>query len=135
MVLLLPEARYQRAFFANPGFYTFPDRQKPYPYGLKNLTVPDETIATSLHRNVMLLLGEADTNANQSLLRHNALTDSQGANRYERGQHFFKALKTFSQRLKAPLNWHLITVPGVGHSEGLMAQAAAQLMQDYPLSR
>lgn len=132
MVLLMPEARYQRAIIANAGYYTFPDRNSPYPYGLGGLPQSILPKADCWHRDVVVLLGEADTNASDRELRHGALADAQGLNRYERGLNFFHAVETKAQQWQTVLNWRLVTVPAVGHAMGPMAAAAGRLLQEKP---
>ena len=129
MVLLMPEARYQRAIIANAGFYTFPDPKSPYPYGLGGLPQSILPKADCWHRDVVVLLGQADTNANDRELRHNPLADAQGLNRYERGLNFFHAAETMARQTQTAFSWHLLTVPAVGHAVGPMAAAAAPLLQ------
>ncbi len=126
----MPEARYQRAIIANAGFYTFPDPNSPYPYGLGGLPQSILPKADCWHRDVVVLLGEADTNENDRELRHNPLADAQGLNRYERGLNFFHAVETKAQQWQTALNWRLVTVPAVGHSIGPMAAAAGRILRE-----
>lgn len=44
----------------------------------------------------------------------------QGANRYERGQHAFRAAQALAAERGWPFNWRLAEVPGVGHSAARM---------------
>jgi len=46
-----PEARIRKAVAANAGFYTFPDENLEYPYGLKNTPITDTSSRNLLKNN------------------------------------------------------------------------------------
>jgi len=51
----------------------------------------------------------------------------QGANRLERGEHFFGAVTAASGTLGAKLGWQLAYVPGVSHDGQKMSRASAEI--------
>lgn len=106
--MMIPDARYQLAIMANAGFYTFPDRNLPYPYGFNGLADIHQPVGACLRRNVVVLLGMADTDVNNRELRHNHLADSQGLNRYLRGLHFFQAIVGLAKAWRINLQWQLV---------------------------
>jgi alpha-beta hydrolase superfamily lysophospholipase len=124
-VLFMPEARYARAVAANPGFYTFPTRDAAYPYGLKGTHLTRPVSPAVFGRDVVILLGEADTNREDADLRKTPEADAQGLVRFERGKNYFKTAKRAAEEAKAPFLWRQVTVPGVGHSDAKMSAAAA----------
>ncbi len=63
-----------------------------------------------LSRDVVYLLGEADTERDGSL-SVTCAADLQGATRFERGKRFWQYLQTYY-----PGHHRILTVPGVGHS-------------------
>jgi pimeloyl-ACP methyl ester carboxylesterase len=128
LVLFMPEARYQRAIAANPGFYTFPTPDVAYPYGMEGTPLQTGISNTVFERNFVLMLGTKDTNRHNSVLRKTPQADRQGVNRFERGRNYFKAAQEVAQRGKAKFNWQLVEVPGVGHSDVGMAQPAATIL-------
>jgi hypothetical protein len=73
-------------------------------------------------------LGEKDTDPNHPQLSRTAQAKQQGANRFERGQVFFRAAERQAKKLKVVFNWQLRTVPNVAHSNAGMGRAAAPLL-------
>jgi poly(3-hydroxybutyrate) depolymerase len=122
--LFAPSPEVSRIVVANAGWYTMPDRDIPFPYGLGGMDVSDAALAAALARPVVVLLGEADTDPAHPNLRRNAETDRQGLHRFARGHAFFKSARTAAARLGTPFGWRLVTVPGVAHENAGMARAA-----------
>lgn len=124
--LFMPNARYERAVAANPGWYTMPTYSgHKFPYGLRDSNLAESALRKSFGRNFELLLGTEDTDANDPNLRQTPSAEEQGTTRFERGQNYFRAAKSEADRLGASFNWRLETVPGSHHSDSQMAGAAA----------
>lgn len=117
----------ERAVAANPGWYMIPDYEFPYPYGLKGAPIPEATLRSAFAANFTLLLGKADVSTG-GIIRNNAHTRAQGANRYERGHFYFNRAASIARRMGAPFAWHLREVPGAGHENEDMAPAAAEIL-------
>lgn len=82
--------RLDKAIAANSGWYTVPDTQIEYPYGLKNSGFSDKPTLTHLFSsNLIVALGDKDTDPNDSSLRHTPEADAQGLYRYARGEHYY----------------------------------------------
>lgn len=113
---------------ANAGWYTMPDRNIAFPYGIEDMPLTDEDLAGAFAKQVIILLGEKDNNPNHKVLRHTQQADNQGMNRLERGRYFYNAAKAKAEELGVPFKWQLITVPRVGHNDAGMAAAAARLI-------
>lgn len=127
-LLLTGAARARRVVIANAGWYSFPDAATPFPHGLGGVPLDPAALRAALARDVILLLGEADTDPHHPSLRRDAMTDRQGVNRLERGRNFFTAAQALAAAEGVPFHWRLITVPGVGHVNARMAVAAAPLL-------
>lgn len=56
--------------------------------------------------------------------------DQQGLHRLSRGAFFFNRAKEMAEKLGYPFNWELIIVPGVGHDQRLMGEAAAEVVME-----
>ncbi len=130
LALFLPGARYARAVAANAGYYTLPTVDGPdaFPFSLKGspAAVADGAKRRELFsRELVVLLGEADTDPKDPDLYHSPEADKQGLFRLARGRFFFATGEAEAKRLGVPLRWSLRTVPGVGHSNEKMAEAAA----------
>ena len=126
-ILFMPEARYQRAIAANPGFYTFPTPDIAYPYGLGGTPLQTGIPSMVFDRNFVLMLGTEDTNRNAPLLK-TPQADSQGLKRFERGMNYFKVAQEVAKREEVKFNWQLVKVPKVGHSDAGMARSAAKIL-------
>jgi hypothetical protein len=113
---------------ANAGWYTFPDEQVAFPYGLGNLPGEKGRGDRVFSLDVTLLLGEADTKRGASLRKSEA-ADRQGANRLERGQHFYEACRKRAEAAGVSFAWKLRTVPGVGHDAVRMGEAGMALIR------
>ena len=131
LVMLLPEARYVRAVGANAGWYMMPAFDVKYPYGLAGSPITRDSLAKSFGREFVILLGDLDRDPNHFQLRRTPQAMAQGANRYERGETFFKEARGSAAELGAPFAWRIQEVPGAGHQNSKMsAAAAAVLMSD-----
>ncbi len=127
-VMFIPEARIEQAITANAGWYTMPDPAVAFPYGTKGAPITDETLAAALGKPLTVLLGTADTDTADPDLRTTAEANRQGPHRYARGQSFHAKARALADRLGTPFGWRIEFVPGVGHTNGLMAKAAVKLM-------
>jgi poly(3-hydroxybutyrate) depolymerase len=126
------DARIERAITANAGWYTLPVRSEKFPYGLEGTEITEAELKRNFAKDLIVLLGEADSDPNHENLRRNLDADRQGIHRLERGQNFFKVAQAEAARLGADFKWRLETVPGVGHDNTKMAGAAAKLLFGKP---
>lgn len=111
---------------ANAGWYTLPVTDEAFPYGLKGSPATEADVRAFLARPLVLQLGEADTDAEHSSLRRTPEANRQGPHRFARGKNFMTVAETEAKRLGVPLAWRVVSVPGVGHSNGRMAEHAAR---------
>lgn len=128
MVLLMPDARINKAVAANAGWYTLPLFTEKFPYGLKNTQANDTTLKGSFAKNLIILLGDKDTDPNHSQLRKTKKAMKQGTNRFDRGKFFFETAVTESKKLNTPLNWRLETVEGAAHENGKMVKGGVKII-------
>lgn len=127
-VMFMPEARIEQAIAANAGWYTMPDPAIAFPYGLGAAPVAPDTFNAVLAKPLTVLLGTADTDTADPDLRTTPEANRQGPHRFARGQRFFAEGRALATRLDTPFGWRMEHVPGVGHKNGLMALAAAELI-------
>jgi alpha-beta hydrolase superfamily lysophospholipase len=127
-VLFMPEARYERAIAANPGWYTMPQLEVAFPYGMRNTTANEVGLKKSFANSLVLLLGDEDTNRDDPNLRKSPGADLQGLTRFERGKNFYKKAQEEAGKLETPLAWKQETVRGAGHSDKQMSGAAAKAL-------
>jgi dienelactone hydrolase len=119
--------RVSRAVAANPGWYTMPRRDIDFPYGIGDSPARENDLKTLFGKDLVILLGEADTDQSSSL-RQTAEAMEQGPHRLARGRYYFDTGKQMAAKLNTPFRWRIATVPGVGHSNGGMAPAAAKIL-------
>jgi len=112
---------------ANAGWYTMPDANITFPYGIKALPISKEELAKDFAKPAVILLGEADVVRGKNL-RQTTMSDAQGQNRLARGKAFYAQAKAKAAEMGVPFNWKLVTVPGVAHDNAGMAVAAAKLV-------
>lgn len=125
-LLFMPDAPVQRVLIANAGWYTFPDANIDFPYGLAGAQVPAVDLARVLEADVVVLLGEGDSDPGHDSLRRTLQANQQGAHRFARGLSFFEAGQREARARQLSFGWRLHRVPGVAHDNAAMAAAAAQ---------
>lgn len=123
-----PRARVRRVLLANAGWYTFPDLQTDFPYGLYGAANGEAVIRSALAKDVVILLGGEDTRADR-WLNQDPEPMKQGSNRLARGQSFHAFARDLSEREQWRFNWSMQIVDGVGHDNGGMARAAGALVR------
>jgi poly(3-hydroxybutyrate) depolymerase len=127
-LLLAPSAAVDQAIAANAGWYTLPVFDQDFPYGLRGTGVTEAEVETFLRRPLVLQLGEADTDPAHRSLRRDAGSDLQGTHRFARGWNFWRVGMREAERRGFHSPWRVVTVPGVGHENGRMADSAAALL-------
>jgi poly(3-hydroxybutyrate) depolymerase len=130
LVMLLPDARYARAVAANPGWYTMPDFNVKFPYGLGASPATEASLKKSFARDFVLMLGDRDTDPNHRALNRSPQAMAQGAFRFERGQKYFKEAQIRAAQLQSAFKWRLQIVPGVAHQTSRMARPAAAVLME-----
>ena len=124
----IPDARVKRAIAANAGWYTMPDFGVEYPYGLADSGVSEDVLASYFARDLVVLLGDADTNREDEDLRKSPEAELQGRHRYDRGHTFYRVARAKAEELGVDFGWRLVEVPGAAHSNADMTPAAAHLV-------
>jgi len=125
----MPDARVSRYLAGNAGWYTMPDFDTEYPYGLEDAAISDEQLAVAFQKDVVILLGREDVDESDPDLRNTPEAKRQGKNRFARGLTYFSVAKTNAEKLGVELQWRLVIVEGAGHENGQMAPAAAPLVE------
>jgi pimeloyl-ACP methyl ester carboxylesterase len=131
MLLLRPDSRASVYMAANPGWYAMPEwrdeeTDTEYPYSLVDSPSGEAEVRQALSKRLMLFLGAEDTDPNDEHLNQDDGAMEQGANRHERGEHFFAEGCRIARELGVPLRWDLEEVPGTAHDGAAMGRAAAK---------
>ena len=123
-LMFVNQTRVIKAAFANAGWYTLPDMNTEFPFGIKNSPVGNEQLARFFATKVFVLLGTDDTKTDENSYNTTDNAEAQGKTRFDRGKYYFKAVKAKAEEMKLPLNWTEIYVPNVGHDNGNMGKFA-----------
>ena len=124
----MPDARVRRYIAANAGWYTMPDFETGYPYGLGDSGIDEQGLAAALGKDLILLLGKEDIDASDPDLRNTPEAKRQGANRLARGLTMYQVAKRTAAELGADFKWRVVLVEDANHSNAKMVPAAASLI-------
>ena len=128
LLMTRPDVPVERAVAANAGWYTLPDDDTAWPYGLGQSGFEVAGLTAMLQLPLTVLLGDADTITTSSNLRRTPEAMLQGPHRFTRGHTFHATAQSAAESLGVPFGWALDTVPGAGHSNALMAPRAAEIL-------
>lgn len=123
-----PNAKVKKAVCANAGWYTMPDFNTLFPYGLKMTRCNAEDLKRVFQKPVTILLGDQDIDPNHPQLRRTPQAMKQGIHRFQRGHTFYNACKRMADSLGVKFRWDLQIVHGVAHSNRRMAPAAGKVL-------
>ena len=127
--MFYPTHRAKPIIAANPGWYTQfewgnTDRAYQFPYNTIGSKIDANRAIASLKRPFVLMLGDADIDAQDVNLSKKSGAKAQGANRFQRGNRFFENANEAAQKLNSPFAWQKVIVPNVAHQGQLMSHAA-----------
>ncbi len=130
MILLMPEARINKAIAANAGFYTLPIKDLEYPYGLERTYISSNSLQKSFEKKLIVLLGENDNDPSLGTFRETELAMQQGEHRLARGSYFFKTAFNLADKESWDFNWKIDTVQDVGHNYSEMSKQAVKYLKN-----
>ncbi|TRD12116.1 alpha/beta hydrolase [Erythrobacter insulae] len=128
-LLLKPEVRAKRYLAANAGWYSFADLDVDFPFGLKGTPASEEHLRIALAKDVVILLGDQDTDPDHRSLNRSHGAMRQGPHRFARGQSFFTAAKALAEQQGWEFGWSLRIISDVAHSNDGMAAGAYDLVE------
>jgi hypothetical protein len=111
----------------NPGWFSLPDLDRPFPAGLGGIGVDEADLARLLAFPMTILSGEADVATSGPSLPSQPEAIAQGPHRFARALTYFEAGKAEAARRGLPFNWNRVTVPHIGHDGAAMSRVAASL--------
>lgn len=86
---------------------------------------PQDLEKDYVHRDVIYLIGDKDTNPKHPALDKSCEAEAQGPHRFARGHAYFNYIKS---RHKSGFHQHIYDIPGVGHSGSKMLTSACGLV-------
>jgi len=135
LMLFMPSPRVETAIAANAGNYTLPVYSghgvADFPWSLDAKAVSEAQLKTNFTEPLVVMLGGDDNDPNHKYLPREPEAMAEGPDRISRGQKFYAMAKQQAQTMSASLNWKLIVVPGVGHSDSGMATAAVKYLFEH----
>lgn len=111
----------------NPGWYTLPDLDLPYPAGLGGLGLAAADLAAFLAAPLLILAGEGDIETTAGNLPRTPEALAQGPHRFARAGFFHRAGLAAAARLGLACGWRLQPVPHIGHDGAAMSRVCASL--------
>ncbi|MDC1184027.1 hypothetical protein N8150_02365 [Gammaproteobacteria bacterium] len=117
----------EKAAIGSAGWYTFLNN-KPFPYGLKDMTISPGRIEWLMSRKVLFILSDEDNDRNHSSLNTTPGSMQQGDNRFVRGTRYFSSLINIGEKFKTPFRWQLKIVKGVAHDKDEISIEAMPFM-------
>ncbi len=115
-MLAKPDAPVSQAVAANAAFFTFPDTNQAYPFGLLNSPYEASRIDTWLQQPLVIMLGDQDMGPRTKTISNSDAANQQGKNVFARGLSFYaKAMNVAVERDVKPA-WQIEVVRQVGHN-------------------
>jgi hypothetical protein len=132
LLTFLPRAHVLGAVAANAGWYTMPDDDRDFPYGLHGTPLGDEDLRSLVRAPLTLLAGERDvaTPDQDELLRGTPEAMAQGRNRLARARSYFASGEARARALGEPLAWRFAIVPGAEHDKDEVMPSAGFFLFD-----
>lgn len=120
--------RARRILAANAGWYTLPTLAQDYPFGLNGTGVEQDQLKAALAHDMVILLGDRDTDIDDPNLNTSAGAMKQGPHRFARGRHFHAMGEEAARQEGWQFGWTLREVHGVAHDNGGIARASGALV-------
>jgi hypothetical protein len=127
-MMFKPNARFNTVVASASGWYTVPDLNVDFPYGLKKSSVENLSFSSLVAKKVYIQIGLEDNDPNSPGLRHNDQADAQGLNRLTRANYFFDYVKNKALQNNLNCKWKLTTVNGLDHNYIPAVNYAADLI-------
>lgn len=127
MLTLLPQPQVKAAVCAAAGWWTLPDTDQHWPYGLRQspVAVSQQQLDSYFAKPMLIAVGSEDDDPENHLLRRSKQAMAQGSNRLERAESYFTTSQQRAEQNNTPFNWHFIDLSDTGHSGIKMSVFAA----------
>lgn len=127
MLTLLPQPEVKAAVCAAPTWWTLPDTDQRWPYGLREspVSVNQQQLASYFAKPMLIAVGSEDDNPEAHPQRLSKQVMAQGSNRLDRAESYFTTSQQRAEQNNTPFNWHFVDLPDTGHSSSKMSVFAA----------
>lgn len=128
MLTFVPQSRVRASICSAAGWWTLPDTDNDWPYGLKGAPVDadSDSLRELFGLDLLVTVGDEDNDPWHHLLRRSHQAMAQGDDRVERAWVYYKTAEQQARRHDLDFNWSFQTVPGVGHDNAGIASFAAE---------
>jgi len=121
-LLFKPNARVSKAVSAAAGWYTMPDFQVDFPYGVGEAPINQSDLDAFYAKSFWVIVGQNDNDPNTP--RRNATVDVQGTNRWDRARYFVDESRNLAAATSSAFNWRYRSIPNMGHEFDELANYA-----------
>ena len=111
----------------NPGWYTLPLLELPFPEGLGGTPANADSLARLFASPLTILAGDQDTETNDPHLPSEPAALRQGPHRHARALHYYATAKAEAARRGLPFDWQWHSIAGIGHDGQAMSAVCAHL--------
>jgi hypothetical protein len=122
-----PHDLFKAVVAANPGWYTLPTFDYPFPEGMDGVGLTEDHLVKLLGYPMTILAGDQDIATDDPHLPSEPAALRQGPHRFARAHYYFEAGRREAGRRGVPFNWKLQVVPGIGHDGRAMSAVCASL--------
>jgi hypothetical protein len=119
-----PPGLFEAVGAANPGWYTLPTLDLPYPDGFGGIGLTRDDVVRFLGYPLVIFSGDHDVDGTAENFPRHAAAMAQGPNRFLRAQFYIDRGRAEAAKLGVPCRWSRVVVPGVAH-EGMRMSAFA----------
>jgi len=133
MMMLMPPKKADLIICSAAGWYTMPDREAAWPYGIKEISnlVGDDQLKQSFGAPYLLMVGEKDNSRVTRTLRRTPEAMKQGRQRVERAKNYFEYNKALAKKLDTDFNWQFRIAANVSHASSGVAKFAANSINTF----
>jgi pimeloyl-ACP methyl ester carboxylesterase len=119
-----PPGLFEAVGAANPGWYTLPTLDLPYPDGFGGIGLTRLDIVRFLGYPLVIFSGDQDVDGTAENFPRHAAAMAQGPNRFARAQFYIDRGRAEAAKLGEPCRWSRVVVSGVAH-DGMRMSAFA----------
>lgn len=127
-LMFKPNNRAAEIVISAAGWYTFPDNNTVFPYGIKKSVIDENLLEVFLGKNIIVQVGALDNDPEAPGLRRNSIVDLQGIHRLARATNFFDFCETLAEDNQYDFPWRFEIREGADHNFSTAAVYAADLL-------
>ncbi|MBN7818291.1 alpha/beta hydrolase [Bowmanella yangjiangensis] len=127
-MLARSNAPVSQAVSANAAFFTMPELQMPFPFGLHNTAFDAQDVNAWLRKPLTFMLADNDLGPRTKPLSNSEQANLQGRNVFARGLAFYAKAINWASGQKLQPTWALEVVHGVGHDSARIAPHAVKYL-------